>query len=107
MAARDLKLMTKQASIEYKNNEFVLSGELDFCNVMSLYAKSLAHIAESKHLIFNFAQLTTSSSAGLALMVEWVKMAEREQKTIEFKSISADLVAIAAVSGLDKIITKQ
>lgn len=81
----------------------MLSGELDFSNVEAVYQKSLAQWKNSSDICIDFSKLKSANSAGLALMVEWLKLANQQNKTIQFKTVSQDLLAIAKVAGMDKL----
>lgn len=96
--------MHKEADIAFSNNTFHLSGALDFSNVMSLYAKSLPQLITSPELHFDFANVTSSDSSGLALMIEWAKYAKEKVKPIRFSHLSEDLLAIAKAANLDHLI---
>lgn len=96
--------MPKPADITYQGNEFVLTGELDYGNVMSLFQKSLADINACPELIFNFGQVKSCNSAAIALIMEWIKLGKHCGKQVKFKSLSQELVSIAHVSGLDNLI---
>lgn len=97
--------MPKQADIIFKDNRFILTGELDFCNVMSVYEKSLPYIKNCSSLTFDFSRLTNSSSAGIALMVEWLKLANAEAKTVRFESLPDALMSILQAAGMNELIT--
>jgi phospholipid transport system transporter-binding protein len=96
--------MSKKADIIFKDHVFVLTGELDFWNVMSVYEKSMQKVVELKEMTFDFTALTGSDSAGLALIIEWIKYSHHYQKSIHFKAISTDLMSIAKAAGLDQLI---
>ncbi len=55
-------------------------------------------------LTFDLAGVTRVDSAGLALMLEWRREAQRRGKNIRFQNIPAQLAAIAKVSGLNGIL---
>ena len=55
-------------------------------------------MSENNELEFDFSRLKSSNSAGLALMIEWIKLAKRSNKKIRFLSISEDLKAIANIN---------
>jgi phospholipid transport system transporter-binding protein len=96
--------MIKKADITFNNNTFLLMGELDFSNVMSVYKQSLPHFYHCPELTFDFSQVKDSNSAGLALIMEWIKLARRCEKPIRFNAISKDLMAIAKIAGLEAIV---
>ena len=79
-------------------------GELDFSNVMAVYRKSLLQLANCPEFNFDFSQLKSSDSSGLALVIEWIKLAKQKNKRVRIRHLSQDLLSIARVAGLDKII---
>lgn len=94
------------ADIFVENDTLYVKGKLNFKNVMFLYEKSLPMFRSHKIININFSQLESGSSAGVALMIEWLKFVNSHQLTIHFKSISEDLLAIAKVAGLREILEK-
>ena len=95
------------ADVTLTQNEFVLAGNLDFSNVVSVYQKALSQFNSADTLVFNFAGLKTSNSAGLALMIEWLKRAKAANKRIEFRNVSSDLQSIAKAAGLLDVVIKR
>ena len=98
-------MSAKVADITYQDKTILLAGELDFFNVAALYAKSMPFIIQNDKTFVDFSRLSGSNSAGIALMVEWLKLARRLNKTVEFKSVPAALGLIASAAGLDGLIT--
>lgn len=92
------------ADVTFTQNEFVLTGNLDFSNVVAVYKKALPQFKSASSLVFNFADLKTSNSAGLALMIEWMKRAKAANKPLEFRNVSPGLQSIAKAAGLDLIL---
>ena len=96
--------MQKYADIIFNDNIFFIQGDLDFFNVMSVYEKSLPRVMASPLLQFDFSQLKSSDSSGLALIIEWIKLARQHNKKIHFLHLSKELMSIANAAGLDKLI---
>jgi len=92
--------MIKSADIELRNTTCFISGDLDFNNVMIIYEKSLDLILNCPELIFDLSALRSSNSAGLALLVEWIKLSEQRNKSITFKHLSKHLVSLAKAAGI-------
>lgn len=97
-------MIDKHADITFNNNVFMLTGELNFLNVMSVYTKSLDYLNQCKSCVFDFSSVKSSDSAGLALMIEWLKFASANQKEVHFQNVSEDLLSIATAAGLEKVI---
>jgi len=96
----------KIADIRMQGNEVLVLGNLSFYNVMSVYEKSLSQLDACPELNFNFSELQSSDSSGLALIMEWIRLAKQRNKPIRFSHLSDDLLSIASVSGLIKLIPK-
>jgi len=96
--------MFKAADIAFQNERFFISGELCFANVVSVYRKSLLALDKAATLDFDFSQLKSSDSSGLALMLEWTRFAKKNNKPIQFVSVSSELQQIAKTAGLSEFI---
>lgn len=96
--------MANEADVTFQNNTFVFTGELDFSSVMFVYQKSLLHLNKCDEAVFDFSQLKKGNSSVLALIVELINLAKQSNKRISFKSIPNNLMSIAKVGGLDRVI---
>lgn len=94
----------KVADIALNNQTLHVSGDLDFYNVMPVYHKSLALLKGLSSFQFDFSNLHSSDSAGIALIVEWQKLAKTHQKKITLNQLPAGLQSIAKVSGLGELV---
>jgi len=83
---------------------FVLRGELSFTTVMALSRRSAALLSQSGELTLDLAGVTRTDSAGLALLVQWIRDARRRDQSIRFCNIPEQMMAIAQVVGLDKLL---
>lgn len=93
--------MLKIADIILKDKTFFVSGDLNFANVMSVYEKSAPLILQSPELIFDFSQLKSSDSSGLALLAEWIKLSKSQNKSIQFMHLSESLLSVAKAASID------
>ena len=80
---------SKQATVALKANALYLSGDLNVHNVMNIYINSLSYLRVQPNLQFDFSEVNSSDSAGLALMLEWMRYARKNNKTLQFKHISS------------------
>jgi phospholipid transport system transporter-binding protein len=94
-------MMVKSADITFNGSHFLVTGDLNFSNVMSVYQKSLLDADKCSELIFDFSQLNSSDSSGLALIIEWIKLSKQKNKPIKFTHLSQDIMSIAKAAGLD------
>jgi phospholipid transport system transporter-binding protein len=96
-----------KADITLQGNQFHVSGDLNFANVMSIYQKSLSQVNQCSELIFDFSQLTSSNSAGLALIIEWIKLSKQISKPIHFNHLPDDIMSIAKAAGVDGMFNEK
>ena len=94
----------QKAEIKQEADVIVVAGTLDFSNVMDLYAQSLAMLEKSNKLSFDFSQVQSGGSAALALILEWMKYAKKNNKSIQIKQLSPELTSLARVAGVDQLL---
>lgn len=99
-----LSFRRKLASIEKIGQTLMLKGDLNVFNAMSIYVKSLMYLKELNEVQIDFAELNSSDSVGLALMVEWLKYANKHNKNIRFLHLSPHLIAIAKAAGMEEML---
>ena len=83
---------------------FLLSGALTFDTIPSVWRTSSALLGEGDDITFDLQGISHTDSAGLALLVEWMRTARGQGKHIAFKNIPPQMLAIATVSGLEHIL---
>jgi phospholipid transport system transporter-binding protein len=96
--------MDNAAHIDYQQDSLQVSGELNFVTVVALWRESIAKLSAYTTLVFDMAKVTDCNSAGLALMLEWLKYARQANKKITFNNIPANLASIIKVAGINKIV---
>ena len=85
-----------------------LSGSLNFTSVAALYSKGLKLLREKSNGRVDLTASTADDSSGLALLLEWYRFAlKHHQLRLQFVGVPKQLMAIAKVSGLDKILSFQ
>ena|SRR5579862_6821269 len=96
--------MQEGADLIWLDNMFCISGHLTVKNVMALHQQCLAKSANCPDYKFDFSRVSASDSAGLAFVIEWIKLAETQQKKITFINLSNGLMDIALAAGLDQLL---
>ncbi len=89
-----------------QEGRYLLSGELTFTTVPAIYEQGHAMFATpASTLILSFTNgAARTDSAGLALLVEWLREARAHGKTLRFENIPPQLKALARVSGLERVL---
>ena len=95
--------MTATAELrQVDRDHFAVVGELGFETVRGLLASSGAQFAGAgQQFDVDLSGVTQSDSAGLALLIEWLKLATRSGKTVRFTRVSAQLRSLAQISEID------
>ena len=94
--------------IEQKNEQsFEISGALTFKSIdkaaLKLCRQKLQFSQQS--IVIDLQQVSNADSAGLALVIEWIKQAEQQQTRLYFQNIPQQLLALAKLSGFEHRLT--
>jgi len=95
----------KKISADIEQTEtghFKMTGTLDFETVPVVWQKSLALFKSCDSLNIDFSAVTHSNSAGLALLIEWMRSARSNNQPIAFHHLPVQMQEIAKVCGVDK-----
>jgi phospholipid transport system transporter-binding protein len=84
-------------------NTWRLSGELSFATVGALLTEFTQRATHTPPKVVDLCDVTRTDSAGLALLIEWIKLCTDEP--INFRNIPAQMLSIATVSGVENILT--
>ncbi len=89
-----------------KNNEqqYELSGELSFQSVPGLSGVFMPLVQGNDQLVIRLDQVSRADSAGVAMLLEWLRLAREHGKSLQFLDIPEQMLAIVRVSGLDGIL---
>tara|TARA_R110002050_G_scaffold9504_1_gene32958 strand:+ start:97929 stop:98234 length:306 start_codon:yes stop_codon:yes gene_type:complete len=82
-------------------------GDLTFATVNDLLVSARRIFAPIKVLNIDLAEVSCSDSAGLALLIEWMRSAKQQNKNLVFHNIPAQMLAMAHASGLDELLPLQ
>ncbi|PCI06575.1 MAG: hypothetical protein COB77_06660 [Gammaproteobacteria bacterium] len=101
-------MQTDQAKfIQQSEQAYMISGKVDFSTVPDLMqqAKGLFAIKNQSNLVkctVNLSQVSACNSAGLALMIELVREARRNNIELQFKNMPDSLQSIAKAYGVEE-----
>jgi phospholipid transport system transporter-binding protein len=98
---------TSIAKINIQDDTLSLSGVLDFESVLTVDALGqdwLQNLAPPESYL-DLSQIEYSSSAGIALLLGWLRAAQKQKKVLHFKNIPESLLALVKVSGLEEVIS--
>lgn len=98
--------MTSSYNIIADANSGVIKveGELTFATVNNVSIEAQQLLESAPTFTIDLTAVTRSDSAGLALLIDWMRMANTSNKHIVFHNIPAQMLAIANASGLDALL---
>jgi phospholipid transport system transporter-binding protein len=87
------------------SGHFAVVGELGFETVGGLLASGTARFAGADaQFEVDLSGVTQGDSAGLALLIEWLKQATRAKKTVRFTRVPEQLRALAQISEIESFL---
>jgi len=95
--------VNKLEIIERGTGYFIINGDLTFSNIDKNTLQALPLSTSIRAITLDLNQVGLTDSAGLALMIEWIKYARKKRIQTVLKNIPEQLHNIAKLSGLDKI----
>lgn len=87
------------------NNKYELIGRLDAESVLALldYSKIFSKL-QNDNVTIDLKAVTHSSSAGIALLLEWLRQANNTHLELQFINMPVKMKAIAEICGLSDIL---
>jgi phospholipid transport system transporter-binding protein len=83
------------------SGHFVVAGDLTFSAIDKKTITSFAFWAAGKQITLDMGKVGNADSAGLALMLEWIKQARTKRVQLHFINIPGQILNLAKLSGLD------
>jgi phospholipid transport system transporter-binding protein len=80
-------------------------GSLDFATVTSLLPRGTAAIDGGHAAVMDLGGVTESDSAGLALLIEWLSVAQNTGRTLRYENMPAQLHQLARLSEVDDLLS--
>jgi len=95
-----------QSGIESQGaGRYLISGDLDKHTVPVVWQQARTLLArESDNLCIDLQAVGRCDSAGVALLIEWMREAQARALSISFINLPEQMHAIAKVSGIDSLL---
>lgn len=94
--------MSQLNIIKENTGHFVIDGDLTFATIDKQTLKSFSFLKAAKEITIDLSRVSSTDSAGLALMIEWIKYSRQNRTQIAFKNIPEQLLNLAKLSGFDQ-----
>lgn len=86
--------------------QYRLSGELSFRTAPELLRQAEGLFEGCSSFVLDLKEVTRADSAGLALLLEWLRGCRRRQQDLFFRNLPQALNEIARVSNLDQLFVR-
>lgn len=97
--------MSKARIESLGEGRYRLDGDMTFATVTALLPEGAAMIAAAgEALAIDLAAVGRVDSAGLALLIEWLRSAREAGKTITYHHTPEQMLAMARLSSLDVVL---
>lgn len=93
------------ASFEVQDRERArVVGPLDFKTVTRLLPAGRAAIDGGRASVIDLGGVTASDSSGLALLIEWLSLAQAAKRSLAYQNIPSQLHQLARLSEVDGLL---
>jgi phospholipid transport system transporter-binding protein len=98
--------MSELFAIKYEEHSkrFVVTGEMTLESAKIALIESKGVFDAVNDIEIDLQHVTQADSAGLALLVDWMRAAKKAKKSIAFKHLPEQMNSIAKASGLDELL---
>lgn len=88
-----------------QNGGFRIIGELTFNSVSGVDEKGMVlfDMTEGEDLCIDLQEVSHTDSAGLVLLIGWIRYASKKNKTLQFLNAPNQMLALAKSYNLDRI----
>lgn len=87
------------------SGRFGISGVLDATTVSDLLKHSIAAFEGQAHVDIDLKNVSESDSSGLALLIEWLRLARMARRQIHFENVPAQIEALARISEVEDLLS--
>jgi phospholipid transport system transporter-binding protein len=84
-----------------------VSGELSFATVTALLLQSRSLFAGESSIEVDLSGVTHADSAGLSLLIEWLRLAKVQGKQLRYSALPAQLGALANISEVEGLLNQS
>lgn len=82
-----------------------LEGDLSFASASLALKKTVGFFVGPATVVFDLAGIAKADSAGLALLLEWLRESNQAGVELHYVNLPRQLLAMAHVAGVDGILT--
>ena len=80
---------------------YCVEGDLTFLSIDKKTVNTYGFLKSAKKICIDLASIDSADSAGLALLIEWIKVSKVYNTDLTYKNIPQQILTLASISGLD------
>ncbi len=88
--------------IKLEDSKYAFQGDLSFNTVATITKKASKLLAFAKEVTLDFEKLKHCDSAGIALIVQWKKLANYNGSQLKFVNVTPQMQNLIDLMGLSK-----
>lgn len=81
---------------------FTIKGDLTFATINKNTITAINYPRADQTILIDLKEVVNADSAGLALIIEWLKISKQQQCTLSLINVPPQLQALAKISGIDE-----
>jgi phospholipid transport system transporter-binding protein len=93
--------MSKLTIVNDEPGRFIVDGDLTFSTMDKNTVSTFAFLTTGKQITLDLGKVGNADSAGLALMLEWIKHARTKRVQLRFINVPGQILNLAKLSGLE------
>ena len=91
--------------VKTDDGRLLVSGALSMETVPGLLKQGLLQGGGDGDIRVDLQGVERADSAGVALLIDWQRVAQRQQRSIHFQNIPTQMLAIARLCGVDELLS--
>lgn len=94
---------------QISKNHWLLSGVLSYATVNDFLAKGqkiILQTSQHESLLFDLNQINDADSAGVSILIEWLRFAQKKGSTLAYSNIPERMLSLMQVNGVDSILVQ-
>lgn len=93
--------------VEKSTNTCIINGFVTRDYINLIIASGDKFIAQARAPVFDFSGVEACDSSSVALLIHWWRTAKMQSKTIKFRDIPQEMLAIIKLSNVSKVISNE
>lgn len=95
--------MSRITILDQGGGRFAVNSDLTFQSLDTNALKNTAFLRDGKEITIDLGHVLNIDSAGLALLIEWLKLARNRRVRLHFKNIPEQLHKLVKLSGFEAV----